>query len=184
MSISKALLCSWPLSQSSVPAAGSTVQFSVYLNPVIATIQNMSNNKLKGVSLVMNAVVQRESTVEQCSKMMDVLTHLKAGIIPASNRHVQHRANHRSALQAQGWSRSSVATRRSCSSAAPDQALYQPSASIGTGSQLRAPLRNRGPAQQEREEDSQDFAGSLVTITWTSLITGLNSSLYTTESVR
>lgn len=77
-----------------------------------------------------------------------------------------------------------MATRRSCSSATPDQALYEPSASIGTGSQLRASLQNRGLAQQERGEDSQDSAGSLVTITWTSLKTDLISSLNVTESAR
>lgn len=49
MSISKTLLCSWPLSWSSIPTAESTVQFSVYLNQMIVTILTMSNNKLEGL---------------------------------------------------------------------------------------------------------------------------------------
>lgn len=51
MSISKTLLCSWPLSWSSIPTAESTVQFSVYLNQIIATILTMSNNKPEGLSV-------------------------------------------------------------------------------------------------------------------------------------
>lgn len=44
LSISKALLCSWPLSWSSIPTVESVVQFSMYLNQITSTILYMSNN--------------------------------------------------------------------------------------------------------------------------------------------